>query len=715
MSLGTGGIAAVAVSGEPERIDEATPVLLHRELIPGTDVSALSRFGQDRWHINEGIFEEDAAAYSFNFAAIPDPLRGFAKLYFWQVINRDSPSPLRRTATERPSLRTVANMWVPFRAFMDWLHHRGITTMSQVTAELLDDYLIDVGNCDIALGLKYRRIVEIRRLWSYRLLLPEDMRLPTMPPWGGDSARVLLGAVRAKRENLTPRITEDTMRALLWWSLRFVEDFADDILAAHTEYLYLHFRGRQPGRGVVTRAPDGQVHQRVALYIDRLRRENGSLPGKLVANGEVRIDWRHLTKVLDYTSESSLASGRAGQLLLDSGLPIAEDAFLDTPITARIDDAPWHHGPIPNNRARHLARHLSTACLVVIAYLSGARPGEVLNLRRGCIEHDAINDMWLMTGVFFKNAVDVNGNKLPAGLQRRDPWVVVKPVADAVAVLERLHDHQLLFPSIIEAHRQRTNTRRKGNARIPARCADDLAAFVEWVNTRCAHRAALAIPLDFQGPLNITRFRRTLAWFIRRRPRGLVAGSIQYGHVHTRLLQGYAGGYDAGFIDELAFEDFLARLEQLAEDEKALRAGETVSGPAAQTYRHRVAAATRQFAGHVLTSNRQARDLLTNPALQIYHGDAMTCVFDATVAACQLRGTAEDPLVTPQIDDCRPWCRNIARTDRDITALRTRRDRLTLIVDDTLAPPIRCERDQAELRRITTILETHDDANRPGP
>ena len=70
----------------------------------------------------------------------------------------------------------------------------------------------------------------------------------------------------------------------------------------------------------MTRAPDGQGHQRVALYIDKLRRENGSLPGKLVANGEVRIDWRHLTKVLDYTSESSLASGRAGQLLLDSGL-----------------------------------------------------------------------------------------------------------------------------------------------------------------------------------------------------------------------------------------------------------------------------------------------------------------------------------------------------------------------------------------------------------
>jgi hypothetical protein len=59
-------------------------------------------------------------------------------------------------------------------------------------------------------------------------------------------------------------------------------------------------------------------------------------------------------------------------------------------------------------------------------------------LRRGCIEHDVTNDMWLMSGVFFKNAVDDNGNKLPAGKLRRDPWVVVAPVADAVAALERL-------------------------------------------------------------------------------------------------------------------------------------------------------------------------------------------------------------------------------------------------------------------------------------
>lgn len=98
--------------------------------------------------------------------------------------------------------------------------------------------------------------------------------------------------------------------------------------------------------------------------------------------------------------------------------------------------------------------------------------------------------MWLMSGVFFKNAVDDNGNKLPAGRTRRDPWVVVQPVADAVAALERLHDQELLFPTSIETHRQLKNTQRKGQARRAQRCADDLATFIEWVNSVGEQRGA---------------------------------------------------------------------------------------------------------------------------------------------------------------------------------------------------------------------------------
>jgi hypothetical protein len=331
----------------------------------------------------------------------------------------------------------------------------------------------------------------------------------------------------------------------------------------------------------------------------------------------------------------------------------------------------------------------------------------VLNLRRGCITRDAAADMWLMSGVFFKNAVDAKGNKIPAGAQRRDPWVIVAPVADAVAVVERLHDQPVLFPAKLEPYRSRRPewVTRTGTARTET--STDLTAFIDWVNDYCSFRRTPGIPVDPLGGLNISRFRRTLAWFIRRRPRGLVAGAIQYGHVHTRLIQGYAGDYGSGFPDEYAFEDFLARLEELAADQQALDAGEQVSGPAAQTYRDRVSAAHKQFAGHVLTTAKQGRDLLSNPLLQIYHGQGMTCVFNPHEAACQLSGSTDDPMTTPDIDDCRPRCLNIARTDRDIATIRARRDELREVVNDPLAPPIRHHREQQELLRLNAILERH--------
>ena len=173
------------------------------------------------------------------------------------------------------------------------------------------------------------------------------------------------------------------------------------------------------------------------------------------------------------------------------------------------------------------------------------------------------------------------------------------------------------------------------------------------------------------------------------------------------MLQGYAGSYESGFPDEYAFEDWLFRLEGLAEDEKALAAGEHVSGPAAGAYRYRVTAAGQEFGGRVLKTTRAARDLLGNPLLQIHHGEGMTCVFNPATAACQLRGTTDDPMVTPDIDDCRPRCPNIARTDRDIETVKRRAVTLAEIVADPLAPPIRNERERRELEHLHRIIQAH--------
>ena len=173
------------------------------------------------------------------------------------------------------------------------------------------------------------------------------------------------------------------------------------------------------------------------------------------------------------------------------------------------------------------------------------------------------------------------------------------------------------------------------------------------------------------------------------------------------MTLGYSGSYASGFPDDLAFEEWLAKLETLAQAHDRLQHGEHVSGPAADTYRQRVNAATR-FAGRVLHTCREAAALLADPDLQIYQGKGMTCVLDPHKAACRLARDERGHRHTPDIDDCRPHCANIARTDRDITALRQRAEHLTAILADPLAPPIRADRECRELDRLNAIIAEHE-------
>lgn len=167
------------------------------------------------------------------------------------------------------------------------------------------------------------------------------------------------------------------------------------------------------------------------------------------------------------------------------------------------------------------------------------------------------------------------------------------------------------------------------------------------------------------------------------------------------------GSYASGFPDDLVFEEWLARLDTLADAHDHLNHGEHVSGPAADSYRDRVTTSGR-FAGRVLRSPRDAAVMLANPDLQIFPGKGMTCVLDPAKAACRLAGDDHGTRRTPDITDCRPTCANIARTDRDIDYLRSQLTQLQATVDDPLAPPLRHARERHELDRLQQIITDHN-------
>ena len=167
---------------------------------------------------------------------------------------------------------------------------------------------------------------------------------------------------------------------------------------------------------------------------------------------------------------------------------------------------------------------------------------------------------------------------------------------------------------------------------------------------------------DPDGKILAPRLRRTLAWRIVHRPGGTIAGATQYGHLHDQLITGYA---DAGFLDEITFEQFLLRAETLHDDHQRLQDGEHVSGPAAGEYRNRVDEASR-FAGLTITTTSQVDNALANPALQVHHGALLTWVYREATAACR-SASSED--TGPAWNRCRLTCSNAARSDRDIAAL----------------------------------------------
>lgn len=210
------------------------------------------------------------------------------------------------------------------------------------------------------------------------------------------------------------------------------------------------------------------------------------------------------------------------------------------------------------------------------------------------------------------------------------------------------------------------------------------------------------IPNDPDGRITPSRFRRTLAWHIVRRPRGLIAAAIQYGHINVHVTQGYAGNYASGFPDDLAFEQWLERIDQATDLEAYLNTGGHLSGPAAGELERRVRRTGEKFAGKVLLTGRQARKLLEDPVLQVYPGRALHCGFDRAKARCITATDGGGPVLT----GCQPDCANIARTGSDIDELRARLARLP---DDSLAPQIRHQRTTAIRESIQSIIETHQE------
>ena len=71
---------------ERQAPNATTLVLLRRPVRPDADPSGLSRYADDVWQLDQGIFEESAKTTRLNCTQIPAPLRHATKHYLWVLI-----------------------------------------------------------------------------------------------------------------------------------------------------------------------------------------------------------------------------------------------------------------------------------------------------------------------------------------------------------------------------------------------------------------------------------------------------------------------------------------------------------------------------------------------------------------------------------------------------------------------------------------------------
>ena len=674
----------------------------------GASAEDLSRFGDSRWYLSALSQRSSEGSQVVNWDLFPEQLRASFRRAGWALVNLPTPAELlERAATRRaewPRPATMAAVFLGWRRFAGWLTDRGVGALDELSAEDLADYAAHVGQRPCSTPVRQDALYAVSLLWGFAPYLPAGDRIP-VPPWETVGMRHYLPASTDRNENSTPPIHPAVMSPLLIWAMRFVEDFADDIIAAWQEHERLVGRVREH--------PDPAATAPLREFFDRCLAEEGALPGG-TARGRPGLAVLYLagrfgTSLRHVTYEA--AKHRQGKFQLSTGTP------LSTPVRGLLHGKPWKPS-IDFHEAPVLMTRLATACLVVVAYLSGARPAEALELRAGCCPEPADDGAgalrYELHGLFFKGARNAEGRPAPAGAPRKVPWTVVPPVARAVRALERVVEGPLLFPADAPWTTGACGRRhRTGDALTPGGANQRIATFIEWVNDYADEHdlAAERIPNDPDGDIVLSRFRRTVAWHIARLPGGRIALAIQYGHLRaSTAAEGYSGRARQGLRRVLDIETARAMADHLGTLAEDLRRGEGVSGPAAGRLVRAARDARARFGGKFLTP-RQAEALFDGTELNVYDNPQafLTCNYDPAKALCHAERAAKRATGTaPAIDRCNPACANIARTDSHIGLLRTEIAKLAEEAASPLTPAPLRERLAQRCSALRRVVDLHE-------
>jgi hypothetical protein len=297
----------------------------------------------------------------------------------------------------------------------------------------------------------------------------------------------------------------------------------------------------------------------------------------------------------------------------------------------------------------------------------------------------------------------------PARPQLR--WWITEPVAQAIAVAERLSAHPThIFATLRPPPVNPAGRIRNGRRGIAA--CQDIDLFIAHINT-AGHRLGLQpIPA---GRVRPHMFRRTMSIITGQEPDSEIALGLQLKHAARRALAnaatpGYAAA-DTAWAKELGNQLELAAARRLADLLHARRDGHAVAaGPGAarlHTGLDKVNAALASTpALHAQPADpRTEITLLRDEFADLHFGTINHCLWDPAQAECQNALPPAQRGQAPLIGACHPArCRNSAVTATHAPAwLAEEADLTTMLRQTRLAPPRKQALQQrlADVQRIT--------------
>jgi integrase len=624
-------------------------------------------FDDDVWDFADVVrlpAQLSRAARRWDFTAITDPgFRVVAKELLFALLapRHQAVAALPRAYRVPLAIATCRERLASVAGWLNWLTGQGLTSLAEVTQQHCDAYLEHRRHARDERGRPVRErgpasrretVAAVLDLHAYSELFTADGYQPGLRPWNGKPASTIAGVVR-RDQNATPPVADRVLRPMLAAALHitevigpFLADLAQQVRAAAVPPP----AGKRPGRA-----------DPVAL-ITRVLGEHAAVgsPLPLLASSRVRgrlnAGWDPGDPLL--TVSLGQIADRAGLSAFDRAwLPALRPALEDTlarvgaaalwgrdaariPVAGASDSIPWTL-PLHAFEVVHLTEVARTACLLVIAAVTGMRAGELMELTTAAPLPPRETAPGLAR---YKLAGRVIKDQPHGGTP--DEWVVIAEVHRAARLAA-----SILTGDDTPAQDDGTGSLLFGRFSFDSR----YRAFRTWVNGPSGRRHGLE-PIPGPPP-TLRALRRTLAIELAYRPGGLLAAKLHMKHISVATTEGYAarpGGAQARLLAEVSEHEQRRNLELTLQAFRDYQQGIHPSGPGARELLDFFVSVDDRLTGPasgspaVMGSDREVLNLLSKRARTLHLAAANYCWFAEPAKALCLRlaGTpdADKPL-----------------------------------------------------------------------